>query len=52
MVASSLRPFDRRRAATLAFLAAINVIDMVAPGHGERRLADYFAEHAGTLRKP
>jgi uncharacterized protein YbjT (DUF2867 family) len=50
--ASVLRPFDRRRSATIAFLVAINAIDMVAPSHGERRLADYFAVHAGTLRTP
>jgi uncharacterized protein YbjT (DUF2867 family) len=50
--ASLLRPFDRRRSATLAFLAAINTMDMVAPPYGERRLADYFAEHAETLSRP
>ena len=49
--AAALRPFDRRRAASLAFLAAINAIDMVAPRYGERRLADYFAEQAETLRR-
>lgn len=48
-LASALRPFDRRRSATLAFLTAINTIDMVAPRVGERRLGDYFAEHADGL---
>jgi uncharacterized protein YbjT (DUF2867 family) len=50
--AATLRPLDRRRAASLAFLAAINSIDMVAPGHGRRRLTEYFAEHAQNLRGP
>lgn len=44
--ALALRPLDRRLSATVAFLAAVNAIDMVAPRYGERRLADYFAEHA------
>jgi uncharacterized protein YbjT (DUF2867 family) len=50
--ASVLRPFDRRRSASIAFVAAISAIDMVAPSHGERRLADYFAERARALRTP
>ena len=47
-LALALRPLDRRLSATVAFLAAVNAIDMVAPSHGERRLADYFAEYAAA----
>jgi uncharacterized protein YbjT (DUF2867 family) len=43
---AALRPFDARRAAILAFLARVNEIDMIAPAHGSRRLADYFAERS------
>jgi uncharacterized protein YbjT (DUF2867 family) len=50
--AGALRPFDRRRAASIAFVAAVSAIDMVAPSHGIRRLADYLAEHAGSVRTP
>jgi uncharacterized protein YbjT (DUF2867 family) len=45
-----LRLVDRRRAATIAFLAAVNQIDMIAPRHGERRLGDYLTAYAADLR--
>jgi uncharacterized protein YbjT (DUF2867 family) len=37
---------DRRRGEMLDFLAAISHIDLLAPQHGSRRLADYLREHA------
>ena len=44
--AAALRPVDPRRSSVLAFLAAINAIDMIAPASGTRRLGDYLTEHA------
>lgn len=41
-----LRPIDPRRAAMLDFVHRVCSIDMVAPPHGERRLAGYLAERA------
>ena len=41
-----VRVRDRRRAEMLQFVAAIARRDMLAPPHGERRLRDYFVEHA------
>ena len=39
-----LRPFDPRRAAALDMAHRVCSIDMIAPPHGERRLADYLCE--------
>jgi uncharacterized protein YbjT (DUF2867 family) len=50
-LAAAIRPLDRRRSAAVAFVAATNAIDMVAPSYGERRLADYLAEHAKSQGK-
>jgi uncharacterized protein YbjT (DUF2867 family) len=47
---TALRLVDRRRAATIAFIAAVNATDMVAPRHGERRLGDYLKAYAAELR--
>lgn len=45
-LAALVRPLDRRRAETLAFVAAVSSIDMVAPPHGTRRVGEYLREQA------
>ncbi len=44
------RPLHPRIAQFVAFLAHISTVDLVAPAHGSRRLADAFAERAALLR--
>lgn len=44
LVAACMRPFDRRRSEVLRFLLEVMTADMVAPGAGTRRLADFYGE--------
>ena len=49
-LAAGIKPFNPRRAAVLSFLVDICEVDMVAPAHGTRRLEDYLAARATSLR--
>jgi uncharacterized protein YbjT (DUF2867 family) len=42
-----LRRRDPRRAEMIEFVLAVTSREMIAPAHGEARLADYLREHAG-----